>query len=63
MTRRRRPRSLTAAGVAVLLLATVAAAALSVGLLLNRHAVVVADTELEVLSGRAHALALGLKRS
>ncbi len=59
----RRPRSLTAMGVAVLLLATVAAAALSVGLLLNRHAVVVADTELEVLSGRAHALALGLKRS
>ena len=50
-------------GVAVLLLATAVAAALSVGLLLNRHAVVVADTELEVLSGRAHALALGLKRS
>lgn len=60
---RRRPMSLTAKGVAVLLLATMAAAALSVGLLLNRHAVVVADTELEVLSGRAHALALGLKRT
>lgn len=63
MTRRRRPRSLTATGVAVLLLATMAAAALSIGLLLNRHAVVIADTELEVFSGRAHALALGLKRT
>ncbi len=59
----RRPRSLTARGVAVLLLATMAAAALSIGLLLTRNAVVIADTELEVLSGRAHALALGLKRS
>jgi signal transduction histidine kinase len=63
VTRRRRPRSLTATGVAVLLLATMAAAALSIGLLLNRHAVVIADTELEVFSGRAHALALGLKRT
>lgn len=59
----RRPRSLTTTGVLILLLATAVAAAASVALLLTRNSVVIADTEVEFLTQRARALALGLRRS
>ncbi|WP_149539564.1 sensor histidine kinase [Siccirubricoccus phaeus] len=59
----RRPRSLTATGVILLLLGTVGAAAASLGMLLARNSIFVADTEVESLTTRAQALALGLRRS
>jgi len=59
----RRPRSLTARGVLILLFATAAAAAAAVGLLFNRNSVVIADAEVEALATRANELALGLRRN
>ncbi|MFC7539290.1 histidine kinase dimerization/phospho-acceptor domain-containing protein [Siccirubricoccus deserti] len=57
------PRSLTRTGVVILLAATLVAAAASVGLLLSRNTVVIADKELEVLAANAHTLASGLRYS
>jgi signal transduction histidine kinase len=57
----RTPRSLTRTGIVILLAATLLAAAASVGLLLSRNTVVIADKELEVLMTNAHTLAGGLR--
>jgi signal transduction histidine kinase len=57
------PRSLTRTGVVILLAATFLAAAASVGLLLSRNTLVIADKEVEMLTAHAHTLAGGLRYS
>jgi signal transduction histidine kinase len=57
------PRSLTLTGMIVLLVAILVAAVMSIGLLLSRNTSVIADTEVELLTARAHVLASGLRRS
>ncbi|MCO6418742.1 HAMP domain-containing histidine kinase [Siccirubricoccus sp. KC 17139] len=59
----RRPRSLTATGVVLLLLGTVGAATASLGMLLTRNSVFIAGTEVDSLAARAQALAAGLRRN